>query len=187
MNEVIRSAIRHYEKKRFTFNEFIRTVTTTSGNQYVDVPTGLLQDDRVQVTIGGHEYGLRKHHYTDIERMHGASDTSGQTSDYTYQNGQFRIWPTPNDAYTLHVSGLYQLDTLNGGADSSAWADSATNAWTTDAQDLINHRCKFTLARDYLMDRELLENARLAEIEAYNNLRYEAGAAQQTGRVRTHL
>lgn len=179
IDEMIKRSIRFYGKRRFEFNEQSKTVTTTADNQYLDAPVGLLQDDLVQVTIGGHEYPLGKHSHITIADWHGASNTKGQPTDYCWQNGQFRIWPIPNQAYDIHVLGLYAEPDLN--------ADDDANAWTDQGQDLICHRVKYLLGRDVLFDDEMMRNAAIATSEALSDLYFESAVLQRTGRVQAHI
>lgn len=172
----ITRAIEFYADKRFSFNEGRLTVTTTASSDYVDHPTGLRKDDFVYATVGGHRYELVKREFDELDRWHGASDTSGQPLDYAVRGSQFYIYPTPNAAYTLTVTGIYDQPALS--------ADTDTNAWCTGvAQDLITARCKFTIARGITFDDEMARNSADEVREALNRLRGETHALVADGKV----
>ncbi|MEM9584791.1 MAG: hypothetical protein AAGA08_16895 [Pseudomonadota bacterium] len=188
LNAMIYRAIRKYSRKRWEFNEQTKTVTTAADNEFVAEPAGLFSMDSVLVTIGGHEYPLKKRSNKVIEDWHGATNTSGQPTDYAYQNKQFRIWPTPNAVYTLHVLGIYDVDTAPNVATPAAnWTDTDSNAWTDEGQDLLCHRVKYVLARDVLFDNEMLRNSAIGVTEAKADLGDEAALKQSTGQMRVHL
>lgn len=172
----ITRAIEFYADERFSFNEGRLTLSTTANSDYADYPTGLRKIDSVYATVAGHRYELVKREFDELDRWHGASDTSGQPLDYAVRGTQFYIYPTPNAAYALAVTGIYDQPALS--------ADTDTNAWCTGvAQDLITARCKYTIARDITFDSEVMRNSAIAEREALNRLRSETHALVADGRV----
>lgn len=169
-------AIEKYARERFDFNEGRSTATTVADNQYVDFPDGLRVVDGVYATVGGYTYDLRRVEFDEMEYWHGASNTKGQPLDYTLRKGQLRIYPTPNDAYTLTITGIYDEPALS--------ADTDTNAWCTGlAEDVINYRVQYLMYRDILKDRESMIEARLAEQEALRELRGESELLTSDGKV----
>ncbi len=173
-------AIEFFADERFWFNEDIKTATTTAEDEYVAVPTGLRVEDMVQVTIGSQRYPLRKKSRNEIETMDGWSEgTTGQPVYYSYDDGEFRIYPEPNTTYTLTVPGIYDEAALS--------ADDDSNAWTGVAQDLISARVQFVLARDELKDPDMMISAKQAMDEALAMLRLKTGRRQTTGRIKAHI
>lgn len=169
-------AIEYYARERFFFNEGRSTAATVADNQYVTFPAGLRVVDNVFATVGGNDYPLRRIEFDEMEDWHGATNTKGQPLDYALRDGQFRIYPTPNQAYTLTVTGIYDQAALT--------ADTDTNDWCTAlAQDLIVARAKYTISRDILMDQEGMTHARLAEVEALKELRGESEHLTADGKV----
>lgn len=169
-------AIEHYATTRFWFNEGTGTVNTVSGNQYVTLPSGLRTEDKVFATVGGNHYELCKREFDELEVWYGASDTSGQPMDYAIRDGQARIFPKPNAAYTITFTGIFDQTALSD--------DSDTNDWCTGiAQDLIVSRAKFTITRDILLDDKQMAMSRMAEMEALNRLRSETHMRVADGRV----
>lgn len=172
----IQRAIEYHADERFWFNEGSQTANTTSGNQYVTIPTGLRSLDVVMATVGGNKYELCKREFDELEIWYGASDTSGQPMDYAWRGSQVRIFPEPNDAYTLTFVGIYDEAALSDDAD--------TNAWTSGVPaDLIVARAKFFIARDLILDPEIMNAAAMAEIEALRRLRSETHDRVADGKV----
>jgi hypothetical protein len=163
----IQRAIEYYARERFDFNEGRSTAATVADAQYVDFPSGLRVIDEVLATVGATSYPMRHIEFDEMEIWHGATLTVGQPLDYAVRKRQFRIYPTPNQAYTLTITGIYDEPALS--------ADGDTNSWCTDlAQDVIVARAKYTISRDILFDREGMEHAKLAEREALQKLRDES-------------
>lgn len=127
----IQSAIRHYEQYRFWFNEGKATASTVNGTKSIAVPTDLIEEDTITITINSRVYELEKKTYQYIESI----DTGGITGYPTiYANyaDQWWLYPVPNGVYTLSASYLKRLSALS--------ADADTNAWMTKADNLISVR-----------------------------------------------
>ena len=170
-------AIEFYADERLEFNEGRSTATTTADNDYVTYPSGLRKADEVFATVGGRTYPLMRRDFDVLEHWHGASDSRGQPMDYAIRDGQLFIYPTPDQAYTLTVTGIYDEAALS--------ADTDTNGWCTGMpQDLIVARAKFTIARDITIDDEMMRNARMAEVEALSRLRSETRRKISSRKVR---
>jgi len=81
-------------------------------------------------------------------------NVTGQPIDYAYLGGKFRLYPIPDGVYPLTFSDNELLSTLSADADS--------NAWTTEAADLIRSQAKMILAREVLYDDEIMQRMILA-------------------------
>lgn len=170
-------AIEFYADERLEFNEGRSTCTTTASNDYVTYPSGLRKADEVFATVSGRTYKLIRRDFDVLEYWHGASDSTGQPMDYAIRDGQLFIYPTPDQAYTLTVTGVYDETALSD--------DTDTNGWCTGMpQDLIVARAKFTIARDITIDDEMMRNSRLAEVEALARLRSETRRKISSRKVR---
>jgi hypothetical protein len=169
-------AIEFYADKRMQFNEQTRTVSTVAENQYVTLPTGLRTEDSIFATVGGYTYELCKREFDQLEYWHGASQSRGQPLDYAIRGTEARIYPEPNAAYVLTVTGIYDEDALEEDADTNGWCLGV-------AQDLIVARVKYLMARDILYDEEVMRNALIAERESMERLRAETYMRTSDGKV----
>ena len=169
-------AIEYYADERFWFNEGSDTAATTSGNQYVSLPSGIRVIDAVYATVGGYQYDLMKREFDELEYWHGASNTSGQPLDYAVRGSQARIYPEPNAVYTLTFTGVYDEDALSDDEDANAWCLGVP-------QDLIVARTKYLLSRDITLDTDHMQAAVIAERESVRRLRDESHRRIADGKV----
>jgi len=173
----ITRAIDFYADTRFWFNEEIKTITTTADDEYVAVPTGLRREDEdgVFITVGGFKYPLAKKDRTYIQYWQSSQNLKGQPVEYAYESEQWRLFPTPSQAYTITVLGIYDID--------APASDSASNDWTNYAEDLIVSRAKLLIARDILYDDDMARTAFVAEKEALTSLKSETSERTSLGQV----
>lgn len=157
IGNAILASIEEYEGERFWFNETraytFATVAATS--DYTLTPSATIADfikvDWVQILVGGRPINLDRGDPTVIDWRIAAQANSGQPYEYAFYDQKFRLWPVPNAIYTVRVAGHYKLVTLT--------ADSQTNAWTTEAYELIRAAAKVRL---YAL---VIKNAEQAAVE----------------------
>lgn len=174
-------AIDHYADMNLAFNEQRQTVSTTADTIAVTVPTGLRRETGIWIDVSGNDYALEKVSLEFIEELHAATDTTGQPTYYAYLDGTFRLWPTPGQAYTLTVVGVYDESALS--------ADGDTNSFTTDrtAARMVVSWAKRYLAQNVTYDAEMAQAAAIEENAARSDITRKANAKQATGRVRAYL
>jgi len=172
----IRRAIEFYAAKRFWFNETSGTTVTTIGSSTAPAPAGLRVDDYLDLAVGGQQRRIARRDLHHVNALLGYGVTRGEPYDYARDGSLLRLYPIPRQVYTLTVFGLYDLTALD--------SDAASNAWTTEAEDLIAARTRFLLLRDTFRDPEGAGMARSAEDEALAALRGESAQRAGTGRVR---
>lgn len=174
----ITRAIEHYADTPFWFNHGSGSTVTVSGTDTAALPTGLRVEDPDGVFLERSGYGerLRKRSLAEIEDFHQVVTTDNQPTDYCRIGALLRLYPTPDDAYTVRVIGVYDQPALS--------SDSSTNAWTNEAQDLIAARAKHLVARDILQDPEKAAAALTAETEALRDLKRKTARRLGTGRIR---
>lgn len=173
-------AIDHYAARRFWFNEQRVTGVCTPNNEYVNYPTGLRVLDAVfaRLSAGGNPpgYPLEKKSEAEIEEFAQAVNTATQPMLYCTIGSQIRLYPMPNAAYPLTFVGVFDLPALSAPTD--------TNAWTSDAQDLICARAKYTINRDILRDSDAMTFDKIAVSSAIKRLAGETARRTGTGIIR---
>ena len=147
----INDAIRQHKARNWWFLQeptgTAKTSTTTASNSYVALYSGLIQLDSLRITIGGQKFPVDPVGFMEMEALHDGNDNTGQPWVYARYGDRIRLYPTPNDAYTLTWSGLFE--------DSTTLAASGdTNDWMTTGELLIRHTARMTICRDYLRDME---------------------------------
>jgi len=142
----ILSAIQHYERERFWFNEAQTTLSTAASANSVAVPSDLLEIDTIDVTYGGHPYGLRRRDWAWYSRLGLRDTTVGKAvpGQFVYYQNTLYLYPVPDAIYALLMSYVKQLTTLS--------ADADTNSWTTDGEAMIRARAKQALKLNYQND-----------------------------------
>lgn len=181
----IQDAIAHYEVERFWFNQFRdRTFMTSDGQEFYgaadngDIPS-ILDFDAVTLSVGPTRWPLTKTAYAELESWNADAATRGQPTHYAYWGRQIRLYPVPDNAYQVRLSGLFKLPTLV--------ADSDENAWTDDAEDLIRNRAKSILYSQYLRDDANAARAMALELAVHERLTTTAARRLATGDIRPSL
>ena len=137
VKDAIVDAIHYYEGERFSFNETSAVVVTTASSPYLSsLPSGLIQLDEVEIDQGGSRHHLDPWPYERLTAADNGNST-GPPYQYALYQGNMRLYPVPDQAYSIHLS--YQVELSEVSASASA---GATNAWMTDAEALIRSRAK---------------------------------------------
>lgn len=163
----IQAACEFYADTKFWFNSIITTATTMPGSNSVTIPATVRIVERV--TIPAYNADLSEvilGNFDDYE-------VSALPGWYAYYNDTLRLYPTPDQAYTLNIYGVAQVAAPSLDADSSIW--------TNQAKDLIAARTRITLYRDTEMgDSEMVQRAIGAEQDALGRLRRETSRRLQS-------
>jgi len=183
IEKAIQTAIDKYQRKRFFFNE-ARSLTfnTVDGQEFYtsadssDIPN-LLYIDNVRLTVSGSDkIDLERAQYSELEYF--SSNTTpdeGLPTSYAYYGKQLRLYPIPDAAYAVRVSGVFALSDLSATGD--------TNAWMTDAEALIRSRAKRELLTHVIRDAEGAAAMAQAEAEELQSLIQETNARSSTGSI----
>lgn len=177
----IQSAIDHYERQAFYFNESQFTFSTVASQEYYgsadssSIP--LLSDIlSVRITVNGSTYTLIERDFQYLEAISTNSGYTGDPTEFCYFAKQFRFYPIPSAARTIQVSGTLRLSDLSATAD--------TNAWMTDAEELIRCRAKYDLFMHVIRSPEEALAMKQAESEAAMALRGETTQRGSSNRIR---
>lgn len=179
----ITAAIKRFQNRRFYFNETRSTTFTTADGQSTysssdsaDIPKFARLDMVSLEDTNGEQYTLTPY---SIERMESLLDNSaanGRPWGYLYFEESFRLYPTPDAAYTVRPIGTIMKD-------APATDGEANNVWMTDAYELIRCRAKAYLAAHVLRDPELAQVMVQAEGDALSDLRERGTQRMSTGTV----
>lgn len=164
IKRAIQSAIAKWEREPFYFTEtytasFFTTVNAQEFYTTSDAPAiaTTLSITRLHITISGSRYALTARRWNYIDDI-STGTTAGKPTDFAYYAEQIRLYPIPDAAYVVALSGNKRLTALS--------ADSDANAWTQDGFDLIRCEAKLILARGLLKDEAL---ALQCETEIYGH------------------
>lgn len=190
IGRAIQSAIKLWESTRFDFNELRLRLTTVDGQEYYGLSSitldadgtalaagvEFLSADSLTVTVNNDTWPLKKRtqQWLDAEQAPAVQYT-GQPTDWGYYGNQFRLFPVPDDAYTLTISAHVKLGTLS--------AESDTNAWMVEGEALIRHQAKAIICRDVIRDMDGVTLAKDGVLEAVQSLERKAAGKMAAGRI----
>ncbi len=173
----ISRAIEFYAGQRWWFNtgRMTAAAASTDSDGYIALPTGTRLIDEIRV---GNNI-LERRSLEHIDEWLALSPATGDPFDYAVSDTRIRLYPVPTGPVAITVVGTFDLTALA--------ADSDSNAWTNEAQDLICARAKYTLLRDVLRDPEGASLAQSAIKDAETDLRMKTMRRTGTGRVRGYV
>ncbi len=177
--DAIKTAIRHYAWQRLFFNEERWTSTTVADQEFYAFPSDFRDIDSLRVTVSDNDYVLFRRDWSTLEDwVINPGTYTGFPTDYAIFRNELRLYPVPNGAYTLHLSGQRDLSALEN--------DSDTNDWLTHGEELIRSRACADLIENIIQDydepRSVLYKRR--EADALDALRRESTIRLSTGRSR---
>ena len=163
INYAIQDAIKLYERREWWFNTAVGTFTTVANQEaYTSTDWSVLdtqvQIDAMTVTYNNVLSPVVPIDYAELDSIQNGYIVAVPTN-FAYYRQSLWLYPIPNGAYTITVSYSKRLTTLS--------ADSDTNAWTTEAEELIRQSAKRRIALNYLQADDLAARFATMEREAY--------------------
>ncbi len=178
IKDSIVDAIRYYENERFSFLETASVVTTTASDPYLSsLPAGLLSLDKVELDNGGSRYPVDPKTYdwiTDID----TGNSNGPPYDYALYKGNMRLYPVPDQAYSIHLSYQVQLTEISASATSTA-----TNSWVTKAEPMIRCRAKGLVFANRLRNMKDAQAMEYMAEQEHDKLKAKDTGLVTTGRI----
>lgn len=180
--DAIVSAVRFYAGQRFWFNEQKWTATTSTDVEYYSLPNNFRDVDTVNITVGQNRYSLLRRQWSYIDDIaRNSQNYRGYPTDFCVYRNELRVYPIPNEAYVLELSGQADLAELS--------ADAVSTAWMVHGEELIRSRACADLLETYLQDYEgpRIQVYREREKDNFLRLRMESNKRLATGRVRKSI
>ena len=180
----VQDAIKFYEAERFWFSESrTNTFSTVAAQEFyssadLSIMPNIIKIDEAVITISGNRYPLNKRDWDYMEHVAMNPSTYGQPQDFCYYGEQIRLYPIPDNVYSVRLSGVFQLATLSASAD--------TNAWMVEGEMLIRNTAKRNLHKnrthlsDMADEAEIQEGVALANLRAKNTLKLSSGRQRPT-------
>lgn len=184
IKSAILDAVAFYSRERVAGNEKRWSLDTIAGTKFYGIdtpspgtlPDDILEIDSITVTANARIYQLDSWSYTDLDAIDaGTTPLSGYPRLWAWYAGQLRLYPTPNAAYTLTISGQTKLPELS--------ADGDSNFWTNEGELLIRCRAKRELYAHVLMDDENALRMDALCKEAMRDLKKSANKLIASGRI----
>jgi hypothetical protein len=179
----INNAISFYGNKAFWFNEAsMAAIVTVQGQRYYPLPTNFASVLDVLSTLGNYTYRLEPRTEQYLDQVDWGNDFwSGYPTDYSFWNGQIRLFPPPQGGLSVTVKGTAIL------SPQPLVNDSDTNAWLTSAEELIRTRAVRQLYGRYIRDPEQYSLYTQLEKEALSNLHEKNVGQTGLNSIRPHL
>lgn len=189
VQSAVLDSIKFFEARRWAWNQFLdETHTTTADDPYVTLTATLqvVKFDSVKAIIGTRDYPLTPATWIAIDSV-----DSGQWSGYPEYYTEYdvdnagstqqrlRLYPIPNDAYTMKLSGLRKLPEVSASATANA-----TNAWMVIAEEMVRCRAKGYLFRDELRAPQNAQHMFGEAERKATELRRETRQRQGSNRIR---
>ena len=187
IEKAVQGAQRYCDRYTFYFNQTRdETFPTVDSQEWygatdnANIPTLVRIQALYSEDTQGQRTTLVRVHPGELETLSDNSAARGEPYLWTYFEQKIRLYPIPGAAvYTIRMQlGPYRLATLMDGDD--------TNAWLTEAYDLIKARAKYILYKNTLKDANLAAEAlndfhdQLAALKAETSSRTGTGCIQPT-------
>jgi hypothetical protein len=161
IQNAVQSAIAKWERYPFYFNELYDTAffTCVSGQEFYTSSDAaaiatIASIDRLHVLVSANRYTLTPRTWQYLEDTSVNPAVNGFPADYAYFAERIRLYPIPDGAYPVTVSGTKRFTALSATTDA--------NVWTQDAYDLIRSEAKLILALEVIHDPTLAAEMKLA-------------------------
>lgn len=166
LQTAILNAVKHYERRKFYFNQKTNTFSTVADQEYYDSSgladlATLIEILAMTVTVSGSKFPVRS---ADFTALNVAQDGSAKSFPdyYAYFAQKIRLYPIPDAVYTIALAYHYRPTALAVDAD--------TNAWTTDAEELIRNRARWDIATNKLRNDPMAARAKNNEMDALREI-----------------
>lgn len=161
----INSVIDFYQKERFWFSDSRDVTFSTALNTTdYDFGTEFYKIDGATIVVGGVTTYLRRDDYDRLETSIANFGGNGQPWAYAYLNGGLRLYPAPNQPYTVRFLGHFKVP-------APADGDEADNPWMNEGFELMRAATKRSLAENVLEDDNLANRMARPEARALSALR----------------
>lgn len=180
INDEINRSIDYYQNYRFWFNEDQANITLNVDDNVVpNIPSDLISELQVNgLLLIDSQVKIDLIKLLPNDFFERDQDQTGRPYFYTYRNGEFLVFPTPQQAYPVRFRYLKSYTDLVN--------DSDTNDFTDNAPDLI---MLHTLKNLYAEDKQDSQYASYyAELERSElmALRERTDNLNGTGRIKGH-
>lgn len=183
INNAIQTTIASYEGDTWWFNTRTVTFSTLAGGElYSSTPSSTFQDIvNIQALRCSNNGSLQIVTPVDDLTINDVQDGSvtGTPIYYSRVTNQIRLYPIPDATYVMQMTYTYKLPALS--------ADTDSNFWTTDGEEMIRQGAKKRIALDILASDQIAQRCAVMEKEAYQGLRAENRNRRGAQFLRTEL
>jgi hypothetical protein len=172
----IRSAIKHFETARFTWNEKVIDLNVTAGTEWYasTTITDLIKVDSWSLIDGGWSLPMARRKFEWIEERQMSPGVRGMPTDWAHYDRRLRVYPIPDRNYAGRAAVVYRLESLGT-------ADGDSNDWLSEGEALIRLHASMNVAGNWLRDFEKAAALRVLRDDAFAQLTSELDTLIETG------
>lgn len=186
IKSAICDAIVYYQTHRLGFNTKRARALITSGMEMISLPTDWVEADYLRLEDDGQRIPFKEVTYDWIEDRRDNDTDRGMPENYAIQHREMRLWPIPDRSYTLVFSFQYEIRNISISA-----SDGETNAWMTEAEQLVRTWAQGDVLINYVGGQEAIDKGLMLQARADQlylpKLEARAVREQSSGRVRGFL
>lgn len=186
IRRAIADAIKFYRGKRLGFNLKRARAVLPPDNEIVSLPIDWVEADFLRLEKDDAREPLEEVTYDWMEDEYRDDDIRGRPCYFAIQHRELRLAPTPDQTYTLMMSFHFELQNVSISA-----SDGETNAWMTEAEELIRKHAMADVLVNYMDGPEKIAKGQLLRRECDEVIlpTLEAAAAreQSSGKIRAWL
>lgn len=178
----IQSAIEYWENEPFWFNEFhAETFSASSSVTTVALPIEPIIIESIKARINTRDYPLVERSWKEIDDVD-SGQYYGYPSFYAYHSNLLRLYPPPQENYVLVMAGIRRYSSV-----SACASFSASNVWTTEAEQMVRLTAKGYLWRDELRNPDMGSRMEMEAERIAKRLRKRTTFLRPAGRTRGHF
>lgn len=167
-------AIKHYERARLWFNQTATAINASTAAFSIALPADFIALDMVTLTVNaGPPQIVTQRAYERVTYLN-QGGLSGTPAECAVWNNALYMWPKPSSAFPITVNYTFRLAELSAGTD--------TNAWLTEAEDLICYHAAADVLANVIRGRDAdvvtmqaLEMAALKSLQLARNVHMNTG------------
>jgi hypothetical protein len=186
IKRAIVEAIRFYRSKRLGWNIKRAYAVLTSGNEYVSLPTDWIEADFLRLDKDNERDVIEEVSYDWIDDQEVGEDERGRPYKWAVQHRTLRLYPAPDQTYTLMFSFQYELKDVSVSA-----SDGATNAWLDEGEELIRKHAMSQLYVLYIDGPDSIAKGQMLRRECSDEilpvLEAQAAREQSAGKIKPFL
>lgn len=178
------SAIRFYRAHRFGFNSKRKTMVLAS--EFTSLTANFMEMDYAKLELTGRLKPLYERTYTWINDRMIDPSLSSEPLYFAIQNRNLRVFPPPDQSYSVQIHYLYDLSDISASTSDTA----TTNAWFDEGYELIRLHASVEVLEMYIDGPDALQKAqvlRQREADAQKELKRRANREQSSGNIKGRM
>lgn len=179
IRKAIISAIEFYRATDMGFN--LKQGSFVVSDRFTSLSADILAIQSLKLDLSTTWEVLQPINYLDLEGIDTQQDSTGEPIYYAIQARQLRLYPVPDQSYSLQATFVYDLPEVSASA-----SNSASNAWVNEARELIRMQATIDVLENKVKGPEALQDAmalRQRVMEVKRRLEARAGREKRAGGI----